>query len=210
MTTNIKETLKLFHDPREVNEYFDELSKMLNIAKNSYLATRTLIINNDNIHNNDKNKMLLMLDSLYQRKPNQLPTTDYNDKPYTQLFFEEFLDFLKSTNLKMNEFKVVLAIYEILNHSNTYGNVLINASNKLLSEKTGIAYSNINKDIKSLVNKNILIKDENGSLYLNCQYFFRGTKKDYDIYSDLYTELKTQPQQITQQNNDNFELPFND
>lgn len=204
---NLKDTLKLFHDPREVDQYFEQMSKIINIAQNNYHRTRDIIIDSDNISNNDKKKLLNMLDTAYKNtRQKKVPTSDYDDKPYTQFFFREFNRFISNNSLKMNELKIILSIYEILHESNTYGNILINASNKMLAERTGIAYSNINKDIKSLVNKNLLIKDENGSLFLNCKYFYRGTKTEYDVYNDLYTELETKPQQLTTNNNDNLEL----
>lgn len=208
---NLKDTLKLHHDPREVDQYFGELSKLLNIAKNSYYRTRDIIIDSNEIENNDKKKLLTMLDSAYQKQKKALPTSDYDNKPYTQLFFDDFLEFINNNNLKMNEFKVVLAIYKILHTTNTYGNILLNFNLQRLSEVAQVPYKNLNRTIKDLIEKDIIIKDKHNSLYLNCQYFFRGTKKDYDMYQDLYTELKNQPQQITtNQTNDNLELPLND
>lgn len=200
---DIKEKLNLHHDPREVNLYFEDISKMLNIAKNNYHKTRDLIIDNTQLLNSDKKKILDMLDCLYQKKSKDLPTTDYEEKPYTQLFFRDFLSFIKTENLRMNELKIIMAIYDILEEKNTFGNVLLNASKKLLSDKTGINITNIQKDIKSLIAKKILIRDEYESLYLNYRYFFRGTKKDYDVYSGLYERIKEQPV-LT---NDNLELP---
>jgi predicted transcriptional regulator len=187
---SIRETLSLYHDPAEVNKYFEEINKLVNVAQSSYLKTRQLVINNEKLDNNDKNTIMLMLDSLWAtNRKDKLKSSDYDEKPYTQMFFSDLLKFIQTSNLKMNEFKVVLGIYEILNEANTYGNVLINFNIKKLADKTGINYSNIFKDINSLVKKNILIKRED-NLYLNYNLFYRGNKQSYDNYKDIYNELE--------------------
>jgi predicted transcriptional regulator len=177
--------------------------KIVGAARNSYYKAREFTLLSDTFSNKDKLTMLKMLDSLFMTPGKKnLETSDYDEKPYTQMFFSDLLKFIQTSNLKMNEFKVVLAIYEVLAGANTYGNVLLNFSLKKLSEKTGIPYKNINKDIKSLIEKGVL-KKTNDDLFLNYSLFYRGNKIDYDNYKDLYNELEHKQLE----NNINFELP---
>jgi DNA-binding MarR family transcriptional regulator len=101
------------------------------------------------------------------------------------MFFEDFLKFLKEKSFSINEFKVLLAIYTILNESNIYGNVLLNLNKKTLSEKSGVDITNIGKIIKKLIEKNVL-KNEDKNIYLNYSFFYRGSKIDYDLYTEIY------------------------
>ena len=129
-----------------------------------------------------------MLDVLYTKTSKKITTSNYDGKVYCQLFFEDFLKFIKESSFSINEFKVLLAIYAILNESNIYGNVLLNLNQKDLSQKTKIDPSNLNKVIKKLIEKNLL-KKENKNIYLNYQYFFRGSKVDYDLYGEIYSNV---------------------
>lgn len=195
------ERLKPFHDTSEIDQYFDTCMKIVGAARNSYYKAREFTMLSETFSNKDKLTMLAMLDSLFMSpaKP-KLNTSDYDDKPYTQVFFRDLLNFIQTSSLKMNEFKICLGIYDTLAESNTYGNVLLNFNLKKLSEKTGIPYKNIHKDIKSLIEKNILQKHDD-NLYLNYSLFFRGNKIDYDNYKDLYNE------KLLTTNNDNLDLP---
>lgn len=185
---NIKENLLNHFNKEEVNDYFQELSKIFNITKNSFEKSRELITLSNDYSNDDKLKMLKMLDVLYNKNTKKINTSNYDGKVYCQMFFEDFLKFLKENSFSINEFKVLLAIYTILNESNIYGNVLLNLSKKSLSEKSGVDITNIGKIIKKLTEKNIL-KNENKNIYVNYNYFFRGSKVDYDLYGEIYSHV---------------------
>ncbi len=186
---SIKEQLINHFTKKEVNSYFEELSKISNITKNSYKKSRELIINSNNYLNDDKLKMLEMLDVLYTKTYKKINTSNYDGKVYCQLFFEDFLNFLEKNQLSINELKVLFSIYKTLNEANEFGNVLLNLNQKDLAEKTKIDASNLNKVIKKLIEKNLL-KKENKNIYLNYQYFYRGSQVDYDIYSEKYSKIK--------------------
>lgn len=185
---NIKEELNNHFSKEEVNNYFEKLSKISNITKNSYEKSREIIIMSVNYSNEDKLKMLKMLEVLYSKTSKKISTSNYDGKVYCQVFFEDFLNFLEKNQLSINELKVLFSIYKTLNEANIYGNVLLNLNQKNLSEKTKIDPSNLNKVIKKLIEKNLLKKD-NKDIYLNYQYFFRGSKIDYDLYGEIYSNV---------------------
>lgn len=185
---SIKKELSIHFSKEEVNNYFEELSKISNLTKNSFEKSRELIIISSKYLNDDKLKMLKMLDVLYVKKHKKIINSNYDNKVYCQLFFEDFLKFIKESSFSINEFKILLAIYSILNDSEKFGNALLNISKKSLSEKSGIDITNIGKIIKKLVEKEVL-KNVDKNIYLNYQYFFRGSQVDYDIYSEKYSKI---------------------
>lgn len=185
---NIKEHLLKHFEEKEVNGYFEELTKISNITKNSYEKSRELILLCKDYPDENKLKMLKMLDVLYVKNNKKINTSNYDNKAYCQMFFEDFLEFLDNNQLSINELKVIFSIYKILNESNTYGNILINLNQKYLSEITKIDASNLSKVIKKLIDKNLL-KKENKNIYLNYNYFFRGSKVDYDLYGEIYSHV---------------------
>ena len=185
---NIKEELNNHFSKEEVNNYFEELSKISNITKNSFEKSRELIITSNDYSNDDKLKMLKMLDVLYTKTSKKITTSHYDGKVYCQLFFEDFLKFIKESSFSINEFKVLLAIYTILNEQGRFGNCLMNLSKKDLSEKSGVDITNIGKTIKKLIEKKVL-KSQNKSIYINYNYFYRGSKIDYDLYSEIYSNV---------------------
>ncbi len=186
--TNIKNDLLSHFTKEEINNYFEELSKISNITKNSYEKSRELIILSTIYPSEDKLKMLKMLDVLYIKTNSKIKTSNYNGKIYCQMFFDDFLAFLNEKAFSINEFKILLAIYSILNDSNTYGNILLTLNKKTLSEKSGIDITNIGKIIKKLIQKDIL-RSQDKSLYLNYNYFYRGSKIDYDMYTEIYNNI---------------------
>lgn len=185
---SFREELNNHFTKEEVNNYFEELSKISNITKNSYEKSRELIITSNNYLNDDKLMMLKMLDVLYTKTFKRINTSSYDGKVYCQMFFEDFLEFLKEKSFSINEFKVLLAIYTILNECEKFGNALMNLSQKALSEKSGVDITNIGKIIKKLVQKDIL-KNENKNIYINYNYFWRGSKIDYDDYTKTYSSI---------------------
>ncbi len=185
---NIREELNNHFSKEEVNNYFEELSKISNITKNSYEKSREIIIMSVDFSNEDKLKMLKMLEVLYSKTSKKITTSNYDGKVYCQMFFEDFLNFLETNQLSINELKVLFSIYKTLNEANIFGNVLLNLNQKSLSERTKIDPSNLNKVIKKLIDKKLL-KKENKDIYLNYQYFFRGSKIDYDLYSEIYSNV---------------------
>lgn len=185
---NIQDRMENFTD-EEIAEYeVLEFNKIININK-GYSKSRDYIILNENYSPDQKIKFINFLEVVFEKKAREVKTSKYDNKPYVQAFFNDFLEFLNNNNLTQNELKICLAIFSILNDSNTYGNVLLNFNNKSLAEKTKIDSSNISKVIKSLEIKNILIKKDN-SLFLNYNFFFRGDKIKYDLYKKNFDNLK--------------------
>ncbi|MBK4736317.1 hypothetical protein [Noviherbaspirillum pedocola] len=181
---DIEKTIETFTDEETSESDVLEFNKILNINK-GYIKSRDYIILNDLYTPEQKVKFMNFLEVIYQKKGLEVKTSKYDNKPYVQTFFNDFLDFLNSNNLTQNELKLCLAIYSILNESNTYGNVLLTFDNKTLSEKTKIDPSNISKVIKSLEEKKVLVR-KGRALYLSYNLFFRGDKVKYDLYKKTY------------------------
>jgi DNA-binding transcriptional regulator YhcF (GntR family) len=182
---SIKEELKLIFEEEEVNKYALEVVKILSITNNKLTLAIDHVLTNKNYSAEDRVMLNKMINSLFKHNAKKIKTSHYDNKPYAQLFFNDFLAFINSEKLSMNEFKLVLGIYSILEKSNTYGNILLSLDLHLLAEKTQIDYSNLNKIIKSLEKKKIIIK-ENKSLFLNYNLFYRGSMVNYDIYSEIF------------------------
>lgn len=166
---------------------FNEITKIINTQKN-FKRCREFIIKHDTYSNEQKIRFFEMLDLIYKRKNTEVRTSNYDGKPYSMTFFNDFLDFLKNNYLTQNEMKFIISIYAILSESNTYGNVLLSVTNQTLSQKSGIDLTNISKTIKSLVAKG-LIKKQESSIYLNYEYFFRGSKIEYDRFKSKFDIL---------------------
>ena len=182
---SIKEELKLIFEEEEVNKYVIEIIKILSITNNKLTLAIDHVLTNTNYSAKDRVMLNKMINSLFKYNAKKIKTSHYDNKPYTQLFFNDFLAFINTEKLSMNEFKLILGIYSILEKSNTFGNILLSLDLHLLSEKTQIDYSNLNKIIKSLENKKIIIK-ENKSLFLNYNLFYRGSMINYDMYSEIF------------------------
>lgn len=166
---------------------FNEITKIINTQKN-FKRCREFIIKHDTYSNEQKIRFFEMLDLIYKRKNTEVRTSSYDGKPYSMTFFNDFLDFLNNNYLTQNEMKFIISIYAILSESNTYGNVLLSVTNQTLSQKSGIDLTNISKTIKSLVAKG-LIKKQESSIYLNYEYFFRGSKIEYDRFKSKFDTL---------------------
>ena len=182
---SIKEELKLIFEEEEVNKYVLEVVKILSITNNKLTLAIDYVLTNKNYSAEDRVMLNKMINSLFKYNAKKIKTSQYDNKPYAQLFFNDFLTFINNEKLSMNEFKLVLGIYSILEKSNTYGNILLSLDLHLLAKKTQIDYSNLNKIIKSLEKKKIIIK-ENKSLFLNYNLFYRGSMINYDIYSEIF------------------------
>jgi predicted transcriptional regulator len=187
MTNNlaIESQIDLYTEEEIGNNTLNEVNKIVNINK-SYKASRDFIIKG-NYNSKEKIQFLNILESLYISKPSaKVKTSDYDNKPYLITFFNDFLDFLINSDFSKNELKVCLAIYSILEENNTYGNILISANNEILSKKSGIDKSNISKVIKTLIKKGFMKKSNEGALFLNYNFFYRGSKVDYDRFTQKY------------------------
>ncbi|MGZ3633796.1 MAG: replication/maintenance protein RepL, partial [Parachlamydiaceae bacterium] len=115
----------------------------------------------------------------------------YDGKVYSLIFINEFLRFLRSpeNNFTLSEFKLLLTIYELISNANSISNCLVGVKKKYLAEQAGIDYKNLSKVFKSLQAKNILKVDDNGSIYINYQYFFMGNSMNYDLYKIQYENI---------------------
>lgn len=181
----LKEQIEVYTDSEIGNTTLNEVHKIVNINK-SYTASRDYIIKG-NYNSNEKIQFLNILESLYINKPSQkVKTTNYDNKPYLITFFNDFLEYLLKSDLSKNELKLCFSIYSILEENNTYGNVLICATNELLSKKSGIDKSNISKVLKTLIQKDFIKKTDDGSIMLNYNFFYRGSKVDYDTFANKY------------------------
>lgn len=181
----LKDQIEIYTDTEIGNSILNEVNKIVNINK-SYTASRDFIIK-ANYNSTEKIQFLNILESLYINKPSKkISTTNYDNKPYLITFFNDFLAFLIGSDFSKNELKVCLAIYSILEENNTYGNILVCATNELLSKKSGIDKSNISKVLKTLIQKDFIKKTTDGSIMLNYNFFYRGSKVDYDIFTNKY------------------------
>lgn len=189
LNLSIQNQLEPFSDEEVGNKTLDEVNKIVNINK-SYQASRDYIIKN-NYTTGQKIQYMNLLEILYINKPQKkVKTSDYDNKPYTITFFNDFLDFLITNDFSKNELKVCLAVYSILEENNTYGNILVSVNNELLSLKSGIDKSNISKVIKALIKKDFMKRTQDGSIFLNYNFFYRGSKVDYDRFKDKYDNNK--------------------
>ncbi len=183
----IEDQMDIFSNEKAGEDDFNEISKILNVNKH-YKQSRNYIIKNEKYTNEQKIRFFEMLDVIYKKKNPEIRTSNYENKPYTMTFMKDFLYFLANNNLSQNEMKLCMAIYVILDESNTYGNVLLSVSNSIFAEKTNIDVSNISKTIKSLCEKG-MIKRQDGAIYLNYQYFYRGSKVDYDRFKKQFDNI---------------------
>lgn len=90
-------------------------------------------------------------------------------------YFYGFSSNLLKLDLTPTEFKIIVHILETLK----WGNVVA-MTQKSISTKTGISTSVVNRNWKSLLEKNVLIADEEGSIYLNTNFFFIGLYANMD------------------------------
>lgn len=84
-------------------------------------------------------------------------------------YFYGFSTNLLKLDLTPTEFKIIIHILETLK----WGNVVA-MTQKSIATKTNISPSVVNRNWKSLIEKNVLIADEEGSIYLNTNFFFIG------------------------------------
>lgn len=190
ITKSIDEEINAYDEELADTADFNEITKIINTQKN-FKRCREFIIKHDTYSNEQKIRFFEMLDLIYKRKNTEVRTSNYDGKPYSMTFFNDFLAFLNNNYLTQNEMKFIISIYAILSESNTYGNVLLSVTNQTLSKKSGIDLTNISKTIKSLVAKG-LIKKQESSIYLNYEYFFRGSKIEYDRFKNKFDNLESQ------------------
>jgi hypothetical protein len=74
-----------------------------------------------------------------------------------------------------SEFKIIMHILETLK----WGNVVA-MTQASIAAKTGISASVVNRNWKTLIEKNVLIVDEHNSVLLNTNYFFVGLYQKMD------------------------------
>lgn len=90
-------------------------------------------------------------------------------------YFYGFSENLLKLELTPTEFKIIIHILDTLK----WGNV-VSMTQASIAAKTGISASVINRNWKTLINKKVLIIDENNSIYLNTNYFFIGLYQRMD------------------------------
>lgn len=177
------------------NNHIQEVEKIVSIHKNSIKASREFVVRNTNYTADEKIMYLEILDTLNNvNVAGKFKTTNYEGKVYSLVFINEFLKFLRSpeNNFTLSEFKLLLTIYEMITKADGISNCLIGVNKKYLAEEAGIDYKNLSKVFKSLQAKNIIKKDEKGSIYINCQYFFMGNSLKYDLYKIQYQNIEQQ------------------
>lgn len=107
-------------------------------------------------------------------------------------YFYGFSANLLKLDLTPTEFKIIIHILETLK----WGNVVA-MTQKSIATKTNISPSVVNRNWKSLIEKNVLIADEEGSIYLNTNFFFIGLyahmdaqrRKDFEKASGFNKEI---------------------
>jgi DNA-binding MarR family transcriptional regulator len=90
-------------------------------------------------------------------------------------YFYGFSANLIKLDLKPTEFKIIMHILETLK----WGNVVA-MTQASIAAKTGISASVVNRNWKTLIEKNVLIVDEHNSVLLNTNYFFVGLYQRMD------------------------------
>lgn len=90
---------------------------------------------------------------------------------YVHLFPSNFKKLIKEYKLTSNELLVTM---EILENMLSHGNLLINFSQATLVKLTGINKSTMCKVFKTLAEKKVLIKNNNGHIYINSVIFMKG------------------------------------
>lgn len=114
-------------------------------------------------------------------------------------YFYGFSANLLKLDLTPTEFKIIIHILETLK----WGNVVA-MTQKSIATKTNISPSVVNRNWKSLIEKNVLIADEEGSIYLNTNFFFIGLyahmdaqrRRDFEKasgYNDNITHMHNSP-----------------
>lgn len=99
------------------------------------------------------------------------------------LFVENFNEVMVKYKLNGREMKVVFTILNLMSFGNQ-----INITQKLISQKSGIAKAHVSTIYKSLIEKNILIRhEEDGSIFFNPNLALKGLphKLDKDIVNNL-------------------------
>jgi DNA-binding MarR family transcriptional regulator len=90
-------------------------------------------------------------------------------------YFYGFSENLIKLDLKPTEFKIIMHILETLK----WGNVVA-MTQASIAAKTGISAAVVNRNWKTLIEKNVLIVDEHNSVLLNTNYFFVGLYQRMD------------------------------
>ncbi|MFL1545946.1 replication/maintenance protein RepL [Pseudomonas sp. O39] len=90
-------------------------------------------------------------------------------------YFYGFSENLLKLDLTPTEFKIIIHILDTLK----WGNV-VSMTQASIAAKTKISASVINRNWKTLINKKVLIIDENNSIYFNTNYFFIGLYQRMD------------------------------
>ena len=90
-------------------------------------------------------------------------------------YFYGFSANLIKLDLKPTEFKIIMHILETLK----LGNVVA-MTQASIAAKTGISAAVVNRNWKTLIEKNVLIIDEHNSVLLNTNYFFVGLYQKMD------------------------------
>ncbi len=98
------------------------------------------------------------------------------------LFYDNFLQIVIHNKLTNNEIKVLLVMISKM----AYGNQL-NITQKLIAKKTAIDKANVSRVYKSFEEKNIIVYDRDGCIYLNPNLVLKGLphKLDKDIMNKL-------------------------
>lgn len=90
-------------------------------------------------------------------------------------YFYGFSANLIKLDLKPTEFKIIMHILETLK----WGNVVA-MTQASIAAKTGVSAAVVNRNWKTLIEKNVLIVDEHNSVLLNTNYFFVGLYQKMD------------------------------
>jgi len=101
---------------------------------------------------------------------------------FVLFFVDNFNEVMIKYNLTQREIKVIFAILNKM----SYGNQL-NITQKAISQKSGIAKAHVSTIYKSLIEKNILIRYEDGSIFFNPNLALKGLthKLNKDVVNNL-------------------------
>lgn len=175
------------------NKDIEEVNKIISINRNNIKTTKEFIIRNTNYTADEKILYIEIVELLQNvNVGNKQKTTNFDGRIYSMIFIDDFLKFIRNpnNNFTFGEFKLLLAIYELIKSANNLSNCLVGCKKKYLAEQAGIEYKNLSKVFNSLKKKEIIKEDENGSLFINYKYFYMGNSLAYDVFKVKFDNLE--------------------
>lgn len=185
-------------------ELVNKVMELLSVGKT--MPQTTHLIYTSEFSSEDKKQMFDILMSVGNYRIPKIKTSNYDDKPYTIMFIKDFLAFLTNpnNNLTKNELMTLMTIFLKIEEANSISNVLMNINQSAIAKKLGIDPRNMSYVMKGLQEKGI-IKKNDGSLYINYNYFFKGSKAQYDNYKKVFDGINGNERNADYEGFNNYE-----